>query len=110
MFYNTTLPVEPAVSPALRQRGAAALSAPSPFAFPGAHGDVYAGLSAQNATAFDRAATEADATTMQRKRDTQTQMALRGLEQMVQAQDNQRSLATQRTNFLNGLLQGLYPA
>lgn len=112
MNYNTRLPVEPAVSPLLRQQGQQALSAPSPFSFPGQHQDVYAGLAAQNATGFDRGATEIDANTMQRARDTQIQMALRGLEQMAQAQGNQRNLAMQaysnQSGFLNSLLQGLY--
>lgn len=112
MFYNTNLPVEPAITQDLRQRGAAALSAPSPFSFQGPHRDVYAGLAAQNANAFDRQATEIDAGVMQQARNTQMQMALRGLEQMAQTQDNQRSLAMQaygnQTGFLNSLLQGLY--
>jgi hypothetical protein len=112
MDYRTQLPVGPVASPALRQQAAQALTAPSPFAFPGSHQDVYSNLASQNATAFDRAATQADAETMQQQRNTQMQMALRGLEQMAQAQDNSRSLAMQaynnRSGFLNSLLQGLY--
>lgn len=112
MNYRTQLPVSPAVTPALRQQATAALSAPSPFAFAGQHQDVYAPLAAANATAFDRGATEADAAVMQRARDTQIQMALRGLEQMSQAQDNQRALAMRayenQGGFLNSLLRGLY--
>lgn len=112
MQYNTQLPVQPAVSPALRQQGLAALSAPSPMAFPGAHADVYAGLAAQNATGFDRSAQQINADYMKQARDTQVQMALRGLDQMAQAQDSQRNLASQvnanNSGFLNSLLQGLY--
>ena len=112
LSYDTRLTPPQAAPPALRQQAAQALSAPSPFRFPGAHQDVYAGLASQNATAFDRAAQQADAESMSRWRDTQSQMALRGLQQMAQAQDNQRSLATQaygqQMGFLGDLLQGLF--
>lgn len=112
MNYSTRLPVESAVSPFLRQQGQAVLSAPSPFSFAGPHADVYRSLAAQNATNFDRTATAVDAETMRAARDTQSQMALRGLQQMAQAQDNNRDLATRaqanQYGILNSLLRGLY--
>lgn len=112
MQYTTGVQVNGAVSPLLRQEGKQALGAPSPFTFPGAHQDVYAGLAQNNATGFDRAAQMADMETMKQTRDTQIQMALRGLGQMAQAQDNARSVANQlygnQTGFLSGLLSGLF--
>lgn len=82
------------------------------MSFQGPHRDVYAGLAQNNATGFARDATSADIDTMKRTREMQMQMALRGLEQMSQAQDNSRQLSNQmfsnQTGFLNGLLAGLY--
>lgn len=112
MQYTTGIPFTGAIPPALKQQGQRALSAPSPFSYQGPHADVYAGLAQANATDFDRAAQLADIDAYTKSRDTQTQMALRGLEQMAQAQNNQRSLSSQaynnQTGFLNSLLQGLY--
>lgn len=112
MQYTTGIPVSPAISPLLRQQGQQALSAPSPFAFQGSHPDVYAGLAQNNVTDFQRAAQAADMSVMSQARDTQAQMALRGLEQMSQGQDYARNLSQQlygnQTGFLSSLLQGLY--
>ena len=112
MQYTTGVQVAGAIPPALRQQAAGAFGAQSPFAYQGPHQDVYANLAGQNATAFDRAAQVADIDNMKRTRDTQTQMALRGLEQMAQAQDNARQVGMQmygnQTGFMNSLLSGLF--
>lgn len=112
MEYTTGIPFTGAVSPALRQQALGALTAPSPFAYQGSHNDVYNGLAQNNATDFARAAQAADMSVMQKSQALQNQMALRGLEQMSQAQDNQRQVANQlygnQTSFLNGLLTSLY--
>lgn len=112
MQYQTGVPFTGAIPPAVRQDGQRALAAPSPFSFQGPHADVYAGLAQNNATAFDRSAQLADIDQMKQSRETQMQMALRGLEQMAQTQDNARNLSNQlygnQTGFLSGLLSGLF--
>lgn len=112
MQYETGIPFSGAVSPVLRQQALGALTAKSPFAYQGSHGDVYANLAQNNATDFARAAQAADMDAMQKSRDMQAQMALRGLEQMARGQDNSRQMANQiygnQTGFLNGVLSSLY--
>lgn len=69
-------------------------------------------MARNNATDFARAAQSADMDMMAKSRDLQSQMALRGLEQMSQAQDMSRNVANQiygdQTGYLNGILSGLY--
>lgn len=112
MQYSTGVPFTGAIPANTRQEGLAGLAAPSPYKFPGSHQDVYAAMAKTNATDFDRTAQSADIEMMTKSRDLQSQMALRGLEQMAQGQDMSRNVSNQiygnQTGFLNGLLSGLY--
>lgn len=112
MQYTTGIPFTGAISQDLRQQGQQGLAAPSPFSYQGPHADVYAGLAQGNVTDFQRSAQMADMDAYSRSRDMQSQMALRGLDQMAQAQDNARNVSQQiygnQLGFLGGLLRDLY--
>jgi hypothetical protein len=96
----------------MRSAALRGLSAGSPFAQPGSHADVYASLASKNATDYDRAVQMQDAEQVQRARDAQQQLALRGLEQASQQQQNMTGLANRRmemsSGYLNSILGGLF--
>lgn len=110
--YNTSIPVKPVVPYADRMAALGGLSAQSPYSVPGSHGDVYAHMSKANQTNYDRAVQMADQDHMRQAQDLQSQMALRGMQQLTQQRENQQSLANRRTQmvsgFLNGLISDLY--
>lgn len=112
MQYTTGMPFVSAVAPLLQAEAGKAMAAPSPFSFQGSHQDLYNSLSRQNATGFDRAAAQADTDMQTQSRNLQTQMALRGLQQMAQAQDSQTRLANQvygnKTGYIGSILSGLF--
>lgn len=109
MFYNTSIPVQSPFSG--RPQALEGLTAARPFAT-SAGADTYGGLSQANATDFDRDTQAKEAAYIAQARDMQQQMAMRGLEQMAQQQQNQQQLQTTRmnnaTSYLNSLLSGLF--
>jgi hypothetical protein len=112
MNYQTSIPFGPAVPQDMRQQALAGLGARPSLGFNGSANDAFDAYSAANRTAYDRAAQEADMDYMKQARDTQQQMALRGLEQMAQQYQQGLNLETQRqgmaANYINGILGGLF--
>lgn len=113
MQYRTSIPVTPPIDPGMRQNAIAGLNAPPTR---GVAGDVYAGLAQQNVVNYDRAAQKANDDYVEQARGIQTQMAMRGLQQLAQQRENQMNVANtvfrqnlDRTGgLLNSLLGGLY--
>lgn len=113
MQYRTSIPTTPPIDPGMRQNALAALSAMPPR---GVAADVYSGMAQRNAVDYDRAAQKANDDYVERARGIQSQMAVRGLQQLAQQQENQMNIANtvfrqnlDRTGgLLNSLLGGLY--
>lgn len=112
LFYNTGVPVTPPIRSADRSDAIRGI-------LRGGSGDVYAGRAAENAVDYDRDAQMANAEFVAKARDLQSQMALRGAQQMDQARQNQADLATRRMNMavdqvgpllggVNSILRSLY--
>jgi hypothetical protein len=112
MQYRTAIPFTPPIDPGMRQSALAALSAEAP----GVDADVYGGLAQRNAVQYDRAAQKQNDDYTARARGIQSQMAMRGLQQLAQQQENQMNIANTvfRQNLgraggmLNSVLGGLY--
>lgn len=113
LTYNTQLPSQPPVSPTARASVLAAMTAKSPYtAYGQSHQDAMDRLGSINAetyaSAADRANDEYDAA----QRQAQQQLALAGLQQMAQAQQNKNDLGNNRlqqmTGFASSLLGGLF--
>lgn len=111
LTYNTQLPFDqPAPNP---QRGMEAMQPRSPYgAFGSNHQDVLDYVGAMNAEKYGRAAESMNADYAAKQRAAQQGLALAGLQQMAQAQQNQQELSNSRlqqmTGFAGSLLGGLY--
>lgn len=99
--YNTTLPT---AGPGF----AAPPKLPSPYAVYGQnHRDVLAGLQSPMDANYGIAQSKANADYDMRKLEAERQLALQGLQQMSQAQQNSNDLANQRFSLLTGTAGGL---
>lgn len=106
MNYQTSIRTPQAVSPL------GGLGAPSPFATPGSHADVYASMAAKNQNDYARQVQLANAQQLVQDRQMQQQMAMRGLQMLNQQRDNEQELANRQQsmygNYVNSLLGGLF--
>lgn len=117
--YQTGIPVSAPITDAARRTALAALTqSPSGWHNTNA-GDVFAGLGGQNAATYDADAAKANADFVSRARDLQSQMGVRGLQQMQQQYSQNDNVSLQRqqaaagrmSDYLsgvNGLLRGLF--
>ena len=100
--YNTTLPDSPAV-------GRPAPDIRSPYAALGqSHSDVLAARMASSNADYRLAQDRGDADYGTKRRAAEQQLALGGLRQMAQAQQNQASLRDARIGNVTSLLAGLF--
>ena len=108
--YRTELPYQQPVA----DTQPAGLTPKSPYAarYGRNHQDVLNYVGSMNADAYRRAAENVNNEYAARQRSAQQGLALAGLQQMAQAQQNQTDLANSRiqqmTGFANSLLGGLF--
>jgi hypothetical protein len=108
MQYRTSISTAPPLDSGMRER---AMGAMTGRPLPGVNADVYAARGQQNAVAYDRAAQQANADYVTKAKQLQAQMAMRGLEQLVQQRQYQNQASEQimrQSGMLNGLLGGLF--
>lgn len=121
LSYNTGINTTPPISPFQRQAALQGLSEGlTPWAADGTHrADVYGAYAPQAALNLDRSAQKSNDDFVAKARDLQSQLAIRGLEQQSQAQQNALQLDTMRYQTqldraqrlfggINGLLSGLF--
>jgi hypothetical protein len=113
MNYRTSIDARPPVDPVMAQNAMAGMQAPA--SVPGVQADVYAGTGQRNALNYGRTVSQANAQYVTDTRRMQAEMALRGLQQLVQQRQYQNDAVnatlTQRNRqqgMLNSLLSGLY--
>jgi len=110
--YDSTLNAQPPVSSAQRQKAVRGMHIQSPYGYSPQHQDLLNGLADQNAANYELGADEANATFGTRKLQAQRDLALTGLQQMAQAQNNQAELANARSGMgygiVSNLLSGLF--
>jgi hypothetical protein len=111
LTYNTQLPFEQPISD-IRQ-GMEAMKPRSPYTqFGQNHQDVLNYVGSMNADAYGRAAENVNNQYAAQQRAAQQGLALAGLQQMAQAQQQQQDLSNSRlsqmTGFANSLLGGLF--
>lgn len=106
LTYNTQLPFEaPVPEP---QRAMAAMKPRSPYTqFGQNHQDVLNYVGSLNADEYGRAAERVNNQYAAQQRDAQQGLALAGLQQMSQAQQNQQQLGTSRLQQMTGLYSNL---
>jgi hypothetical protein len=118
LSYNTGIQASPPITPAMQQAALDGLRQQK-VAYPGPGQDVYNAQSQKAAVDMERWAAAQNNQHMQNAQQGQSDMALRGLQQMAQAQQNANNLATQRQAMqldfagqmmggVNGLLSGLF--
>lgn len=119
LSYQTGIPVRQPISDAMRASALSALANPPSHMANTHSGDVYASIGRQNAAAYDREAAAANADFVAKARDLQSQMGVRGLQQMqqqysqgdnlaMQRQQNSASRVSDYLSGVNGLLRGLF--
>lgn len=113
LTYNSTLQNRPPVSDSQRNAALAEIRQRSPYTqFGQNHQDVLGALTENAATVLDMEAYKANTDYALRQQEAQRQLALAGLQQQSQAENNQRDMATNRlqmmTGFANNLLGGLF--
>lgn len=111
--YTSTLPDRPPIDDASRNAALDAIRKRSPFsAFGQNHQDVLNALAERQASELNTEARRANTDYTLQQQQAQRQLALEGLSQMGQAQQNQNSLANTRmqnmVGFAGGLLRGLF--
>lgn len=110
--YETTLQAQPPVSPAMRQKAVAGMHLKSPYGYSPQHQDLLNGLADQNAANYEMGADRANSRFGVQKLQAQRDLALQGLQQMAQAQQNQAELANARSGMgygiVSNLLSGLF--
>ncbi len=118
LSYNTGIQASPPITPAMQQAALDGLRQQK-VSYPGPGQDVYSARAQQSAVDMERWAAAQNNQHMLNAQQGQSDMALRGLQQMSQAQQNANSLATQRQAMqlgyagnvmggVNGLLSGLF--
>lgn len=113
LTYNTTLPNSPPFEPTQLTSALDGLKIRSPYKqFGSTHQDALNWLGDNNANVYRRAADRANTEYAMRQQEAESQLALAGLQQMNEAQQNQRSLQNSRlqqmTGVVGGLLQGVF--
>lgn len=110
--YTGTLANTPPISDALRSEAMDGMRRKSPWKYPSQHGDIMRALGQENAVNFDRAATKANTDYQLEQQKAERELALSGLGQMAQAQQQQQQLANSRMQsalgMYSGLLSGLF--
>lgn len=111
--YTSTLPNQPPIDGASRNAALDAIRKRSPFsAFGQNHQDVLDALAERQAAELNSEARMANTDYALRQQQAQRQLALEGLNQMAQAQQNQNSLSNTRmqnmVGFAGGMLRGLF--
>ncbi len=103
--YNSKFNPPRSYSPQQRADALAGLQMQSPYAAYGQNQqDILDAVGGANAAAFDAQASKSDADRMR----AQQALALAGLQQMAQAEGNQRQAAASRFGAISPLLQGLF--
>lgn len=104
VFYNTGIPVAQPITDSDRSKAIRGI-------LRGGTGDVYNAKAQANAVDYDREAQRANAEFVANARDLQSQMALRGAQQMAQAQQNQSDIYNRRVGMamdeVNPMLSGV---
>lgn len=112
LTYDTTLQAQPPVSQAEMSRAMKGIRLQSPYGYSPQHQDVLNALGDQNAAQYALNAEKANADFGSRKLQAQRDVALQGLQQMSQAQQNQMDYANARSGMgyglVNSLLSGLF--
>lgn len=111
--YTSTLPDRPPIDDAARNAALGSIRARSPFdSFGQNHQDVLDALAERQAAELNSQARRANTDYTLQQQQAQRQLALEGLNQMGQAEQNQNSLANTRlqnmVGFAGGLLRGLF--
>jgi len=105
LTYNSSFNPQSPYTPQQRADALAGLRMQSPYAAYGQNQqDILNAAGDANAAAFDIEASKTSIARMQ----AQQQLALSGLQQMAQAESQQRQLANSRLGMVNPLLQGLF--
>lgn len=106
--YQSTLQDSPPASEQQRSAALSGLRIKSPYgAYGSSHQDVLNALGDRNAAEYDQAAYRANMDYQMKQQDSQRQLALAGLQQMNEAQQNDNSLINQRFGNYASLLGGL---
>lgn len=107
LTYDTTLQAQPPVSQSDRQKAVKGMRVKSPYPYSSQHQDLLNGLADQNAANYEMGADRANSSFGVQKLQAQRDLALQGLQQMSQAQQNQMDYATARTGMGYGLVSNL---
>lgn len=119
LTYDTGIQAKPPINPAMQQKALAGLHAYGQMQYPGPAQDVYDGRATEAGVDYERATTAANNKFMAEAQQAQQDTALRGLQQMSQAQQNDNNLANQRQQMsldyagklfggMNSMLSGLF--
>lgn len=109
LTYNSSFNPQSPYTPQQRADALAGLRMQSPYAAYGQNQqDILNAAGDANAASFDVAASKAASDFDLQKMQTQQQLALSGLQQMSQAESQQRQLANSRLGMISPLLQGLF--
>jgi hypothetical protein len=112
LTYNTELQAQPPISQQELSRAMSGLKIRSPYGYSPQHQDVLNALGDENAANYQLNADKANSAFGVQKLQAQRDLALQGLQQMAQAQQQQSDLANTRTgmglNFASSLLSGLF--
>ena len=113
LTYNSSIATPTPYTQQQRSEALAGMRVKSPYPSYGRQQqDIMDALGGSNAAQFDLAATKANSDLEMEGMKAQQQMALSGLQQMAQGQQQQDQLRTQRLSGMNGLvsplLQGLF--
>ncbi len=107
--YNSQFNPPVPYSPQQRAAALSGLNMQSPYAAYGQNQqDVLDAAGSVNAAGFDVAVSKENADAEMQRMRAQQSLALAGLQQMSQAEDQQRQLASARLNSVSPLLQGLF--
>jgi hypothetical protein len=108
LTYDTRLPEGTAIPPGMRDEAIRGLTGRSPFASYGQnHQDVFGYMGAAAADEYARAASRANTAYDAQRLATQQGLALAGLQQMSQAQQNDAALGNSRLSMMTGLAGNL---
>lgn len=80
----------------------------SPYSYPGAHEDLVRSLNDSDVASYNLAASKADADYGLQQQEAARNLVLGGLNQNMQAQQNQRDLSNSRLGILSSLLSNVY--
>ena len=113
LTYNSSLQNRPPVSDQQRNAALAEIRQRSPYTqFGQNHQDVLGALTENAATVLDMEAYKTNTDYALKQQEAQRQLALAGLRQQAEAEQNQRDMATNRlqmmAGFANNLLGGLF--